>query len=571
MCSFLRPIGRSPSIRTPVALPCRSRAPRPAEPRFKRRGRAACRGCTGRHGRTRPASCRTARAASTASEDGALTALTTGMPATAAFWTISNERRPLTCRTRSDSGRSPARSLLPHHLVHRVVAPDVLAEAHERSRRASNRPAACRPPVRSNTVCAAAQARRGGPSSTSMRDRRALGDRRAADLDVVEGRLAAHAAGRRGVEVPAQELAGSNGRRRRDRHDVVALVLVRDVVAVGDAAHVRRRDQPLGEEEARGQLEVAPGRAHRHRDLVCLAVGPLDPDLERLLGGERVGALARGPRRARPSIRTGVTLRRSGSVARHASSIGGCGREVTPPPRGPPVTVAAPRSTLGRASGSGVVGPLRDLARRSERAGGSSTPDEVRPRDRPGGRAAPDHRDRRRRRDRRPTSSSPSARTARRSTLSILDRLARPPRRQARSSRRRSPRRRRARARRRRRSRSPRGSGGSASASSSPSASLSMGPVFGIKGGGTGGGYAQVVPMEEINLHFNGDFHAVTAAHNLLSAALDASLFHGNPLGIDPRHDHVAADARRERPRAPQHGDRPGRQGSTACRGRTAS
>jgi formate--tetrahydrofolate ligase len=62
----------------------------------------------------------------------------------------------------------------------------------------------------------------------------------------------------------------------------------------------------------------------------------------------------------------------------------------------------------------------------------------------------------------------------------------------------------------------------------------SMGPVFGIKGGGNGGGYAQVVPMEEVNLHFNGDFHAVTAAHNLLAAALDASLFHGNPLGIDP-------------------------------------
>jgi formate--tetrahydrofolate ligase len=63
----------------------------------------------------------------------------------------------------------------------------------------------------------------------------------------------------------------------------------------------------------------------------------------------------------------------------------------------------------------------------------------------------------------------------------------------------------------------------------------SMGPVFGIKGGGTGGGYAQVVPMEDINLHLNGDFHAVAAAHNLLSAALDASIFHGNPLGIDPQ------------------------------------
>jgi formyltetrahydrofolate synthetase len=63
----------------------------------------------------------------------------------------------------------------------------------------------------------------------------------------------------------------------------------------------------------------------------------------------------------------------------------------------------------------------------------------------------------------------------------------------------------------------------------------SMGPVFGIKGGGNGGGYAQIVPMEEINLHFNGDFHAVTAAHNLLAAALDASIYNGNPLHIDPQ------------------------------------
>jgi len=62
----------------------------------------------------------------------------------------------------------------------------------------------------------------------------------------------------------------------------------------------------------------------------------------------------------------------------------------------------------------------------------------------------------------------------------------------------------------------------------------SMGPIFGIKGGGTGGGYAQLVPMEDVNLHLNGDFHAVTAAHDLLAAALDASLYHGNPLGIDP-------------------------------------
>src|SRR5437016_3692207 len=63
----------------------------------------------------------------------------------------------------------------------------------------------------------------------------------------------------------------------------------------------------------------------------------------------------------------------------------------------------------------------------------------------------------------------------------------------------------------------------------------SLGPVFGVKGGAAGGGYAQVVPMDDINLHFTGDFHAITSAHNLLSAMLDAHLHHGNALGIDVR------------------------------------
>ncbi len=61
----------------------------------------------------------------------------------------------------------------------------------------------------------------------------------------------------------------------------------------------------------------------------------------------------------------------------------------------------------------------------------------------------------------------------------------------------------------------------------------SLGPCFGVKGGAAGGGYAQVIPMEDINLHFTGDFHAVTTAHNLLSAMLDNSLYQGNPLDID--------------------------------------
>ena len=63
----------------------------------------------------------------------------------------------------------------------------------------------------------------------------------------------------------------------------------------------------------------------------------------------------------------------------------------------------------------------------------------------------------------------------------------------------------------------------------------SLGPVFGIKGGAAGGGYAQVVPMEDINLHFTGDLHAIGAANNLLAALLDNSIQQGNPLNIDPR------------------------------------
>ena len=63
----------------------------------------------------------------------------------------------------------------------------------------------------------------------------------------------------------------------------------------------------------------------------------------------------------------------------------------------------------------------------------------------------------------------------------------------------------------------------------------SLGPVFGVKGGAAGGGYAQVVPMEDINLHFTGDFHAIGAAHNLLAAMIDNHIFQGNALNIDPR------------------------------------
>ncbi len=63
----------------------------------------------------------------------------------------------------------------------------------------------------------------------------------------------------------------------------------------------------------------------------------------------------------------------------------------------------------------------------------------------------------------------------------------------------------------------------------------SLGPVFGVKGGAVGGGFTQVIPMEDINLHFTGDLHAITAANNLLAAVLDNHIYQGNTLGIDPR------------------------------------
>ena len=62
-----------------------------------------------------------------------------------------------------------------------------------------------------------------------------------------------------------------------------------------------------------------------------------------------------------------------------------------------------------------------------------------------------------------------------------------------------------------------------------------LGPVFGVKGGAAGGGYSQIIPMEKLNLHLTGDFHAITSAHNLLAAMIDNHLHHGNELNIDTR------------------------------------
>ena len=81
----------------------------------------------------------------------------------------------------------------------------------------------------------------------------------------------------------------------------------------------------------------------------------------------------------------------------------------------------------------------------------------------------------------------------------------------------------------------------------------SLGPCFGVKGGAAGGGYAQVVPMEEINLHFTGDLHAIATANNLLAALIDNHIYWGNALGIDAAPHRLAARHRHERSRVALH------------------
>lgn len=96
----------------------------------------------------------------------------------------------------------------------------------------------------------------------------------------------------------------------------------------------------------------------------------------------------------------------------------------------------------------------------------------------------------------------------------------------------------------------------------------SQGPVMGIKGGAAGGGYAQIVPMEDINLHFTGDFHAITSATNALAAIIDNHIHQGNALGIDPRRV-TWQRCMDVNDRAAQRGDRSGRASSRcACRNR---
>ena len=313
----------------------------------------------------------------------------------------------------------------------------------------------------------------------------------------------------------------------RDRHDVVALLLVPEVVAVRDALHLPGCDQPLREQEAGRELVVAARRAHRDGDRLASCPGPPTRISIGSSVASRVGRARSARRRSRPSTRDAdVVLRLSGAAVRSAMTLQS---RLGARPR-----VARRQRRFGTASPRGVSSLRpRPPDDRPLRQSEGPINHEVRTRDRAGGRPAPRRGDRRGRRHRggrggalrqvpgedrpgRSSTASPASPTAK---LVITTAIT------------------------------PTKAGeGKTTTSVSLTQGLgkigkdvvlclrepSMGPVLGIKGGGNGGGYAQIVPMEEINLHFNGDFHAVQAAHNLLAAALDASIYHGNPLDIDP-------------------------------------
>ena len=195
-------------------------------------------------------------------------------------------------------------------------------------------------------------------------------------------------------------------------------------------------------------------------------------------------------------------------------------------------SISTVRATPG-SSGLWLRLPTRSSARRRY----APSPWRRRPalvaRDRAGRDPAADHRHRRRRSGWSPTRSSSTAATRPRSSLDVLDRLADRPDGKLIDVTAITP--------------TPAGEGKTTTSVSLTQGfgklgkstvlclrEASLGPVFGIKGGAAGGGYTQVVPMEDMNLHFTGDIHAIGAANNLLAAMLEAHLLHGNTLGIDP-------------------------------------
>ena len=217
-------------------------------------------------------------------------------------------------------------------------------------------------------------------------------------------------------------------------------------------------------------------------------------------------------------------------------------------------SVNVPPTSTPTDSSAIPANPLRDKA---PRANGDDQ-DALQPRDRPGRDPAADRRDRGGDRACTTTRSSSTAATRRRSTSSVLERLADRPNGKLIGVTAITP--------------TKAGEGKTTTAvgltqglgkiGKSPVLCLreaSLGPVFGIKGGAAGGGYSQVVPMEDLNLHFTGDIHAIGAANNLLSAMLEAHILHGNDARDRPADGQLAALRGHERPRPARRRDRPRR------------
>ena len=401
--------------------------------------------------------------------------------------------------------------------------------------------------MRSNTRCASRR-RSGSPTRTLAATVNPARHDVAPHRDVVQRGLAADPARRGREEVPREPLA-SNGRLERDRHDVVPLLLVVEVVAVGDAPDVvGPRPDPSVNRNPAASSKSPPGvRIVTATALARPGRGPAT----RISRGSSVASASgrsdRGRRRAPSTTRTGVTLRRTCSGGGHASSMARrtargltCSHTVGRPDSRAsdrPALVsgdpAVPKERSHMLSGLEIAqaAQLRPIAEVAADAG--IEPEELEPvRHDAGPRCRC-----------RSWTASPTARTA------------------SSSSRRPSRRRRPARARPRRRVSLTQGLGEIGKDVDARLREPSMGPVFGIKGGGNGGGYAQVVPMEEINLHFNGDFHADhRGAQPAVGRARRVDLPR-QPARDRPPDDHLAAHPRRERPRAPQHGDRARRQG----------
>ena len=269
------------------------------------------------------------------------------MPATAAFWTISKLTRPETRRTRSWSGRRPARSSAPTSLSSALCRP-TSSRSVTSSPSGVNRPEACRPPVVGERALRRAEASGQREEDRPVHDRPAGRQRVAAHDDLVDGRLAADPATGGRHEVALGDPRGVERPARAGRATMSSGWASARRVADLDARRPRRPDsiRPSVRRKPDGELRLGAGRPHRDGDRDRLLARPGGPDLHRLLAGERVGPLldrrsAHGEDLRARDVAVGQGRRERWVVGRrHARSLC-CGRDDRADPH--PRAVALPR------------------------------------------------------------------------------------------------------------------------------------------------------------------------------------------------------------------------------------